>query len=89
MGEGEEDNTAELKEFADKNGYVGCFRASAKTGKNINDAMEFLIKAIVQRMEGVNNGDGKEVFTTDRKSVVLDKQNHSAKTDKKNKDNCC
>ena len=90
LGEGEEDNIESLKEFADKNGYVGCYRASAKTGKNINESMEFLIKSIVERMEGISSGEGKEVFTTDRKSVVLEKQNHTSSKSKNNqKDNCC
>ena len=36
------DNTKELEEFAKNNGFDGCFRTSAKTGKNVNEAMNYL-----------------------------------------------
>ena len=31
-----QDNTDELNNFSQKNGFIGCFRTSAKTGKNIS-----------------------------------------------------
>ena len=89
LEEAEQDNVAALKEFSDKNGYVGCFRASAKTGKNIDESMDFLIKTIVEKMEGATD-QGKQVFTTERKNVVLDKQPHASPAkEKKKQQNCC
>ena len=86
----EQDNTQPLKEFADKNGYSGSFRASAKTGKNINESMLFLIETIVTRLEGINTeGKPDAGFTTDRKSVVLDKKVAATKKDKKKDGECC
>lgn len=84
----EQDNCQSLKEFADKNQFNGCFRASAKTGKNINESMVFLIQTIVNRLEGAQNDGKEDAFNTNRNSVVLDKTQHVAKKDKKKKD-CC
>ena len=83
---------AELQEFAQKNEFCGSFRTSAKTGVNISESMEYLIKAIIKRMEDMQS-KGNEVFTTDRKSVLLDPEKHSqaeaAAKRKKDKDGCC
>ena len=83
---------AELQEFAQKNDFCGSFRTSAKTGVNISESMEYLIKAIIKRMEDMQS-KGNEVFTTDRKSVLLDPEKHSqaeaAAKRKKDKDGCC
>ena len=83
---------AELQEFAQKNDFCGSFRTSAKTGINISESMEYLIKAIIKRMEDMQS-KGNEVFTTDRKSVLLDPEKHSqaeaAAKRKKDKDGCC
>jgi len=77
-----------LKDFAEKNGFIGCFRSSAKAGINIGEAMEYLIKNIVERMENFAS-KGNDVFTTDRKSVVLDQEKHTTSAIKKKKDGCC
>ena len=69
----EDDNAEknpELEEFGNSNGFCGSFRTSAKTGLNINESMEYLIKNIIQRMEAMQS-KGNEVFTTDRKSGAL------------------
>lgn len=81
----------ELQEFAQNGEFCGCFRTSAKTGVNISESMEFLIKTIIKRMEDMQS-KGNEVFTTERKSVALDpeKHNQAATTKrKKDKDGCC
>ena len=86
--EGEPDET-ELNEFAKNNEFCGCFRTSAKTGLNISESMEYLIKNIIKRMEDMQS-KGNEVFTTDRKSVALDPEKHNqAATTKRKKDNGC
>ena len=48
--EKEVDN-GELKSFSDKNGFNGYFRTSAKTGENIGESMEFLLKNIFERIK--------------------------------------
>ena len=79
----------ELEEFGNSNGFCGSFRTSAKTGLNINESMEYLIKNIIQRMEAMQS-KGNEVFTTDRKSVALDPEKHNEVAQKrKQKDGCC
>ena len=53
--------------------------------------MAFLIKAIIKRMEDMQN-KGNEVFTTDRKSVALDPEKHNttaATKQRKKNDGCC
>ena len=79
----------ELEEFGSGNGFCGSFRTSAKTGLNINESMEYLIKNIIQRMESMQS-KGNEVFTTERKSVALDPEKHNDVAQKrKQKDGCC
>jgi len=78
-----------LKQFAEQDEFCGCFRTSAKTGLNINESMEFLIRTIIQRMEAMQS-KGTEVFTTERKSVALDPEKHNqAATAKRKKDSGC
>ena len=80
-----------LQEFAQGNEFCGCFRTSAKTGQNISESMEYLIKTIIKRMEDMAS-KGNEVFTTERKRVALDPEKHNqAATTKRKKDNggCC
>ena len=56
---------------------------------NINESMEYLIKNIIQRMEAMQS-KGNEVFSTDRKSVALDHEQHTEVSQKrKQKDGCC
>ena len=89
LEESEQEDVTALKEFADKNNYACCFKTSAKTGKNIEESMDFFIKIIINRMESVSN-EGNQVFSSERKNVVLEKQTHpSPAKEKKNKDNCC
>ncbi len=90
--DGDVENDPELQEFAKNNEFCGCFRTSAKTGLNISESMEFLIKTIVKRMEDMQNKGNEEVFSTERKSVALDPEKHnqaSTAKRKKDKDGCC
>ncbi len=40
-----------FEDFWEKNGYVKGFRVSSKTGENVKESMEYLIKKIIKRME--------------------------------------
>ena len=85
----EQDNITELQEFSDKNGFNGCFRTSAKTGKNISESMEFLIKEIIKRLEDINAKGGEG---NNRQSVALDPDKHNKEADakrKQEKGGCC
>ena len=88
-----EPDDGELKSFSDKNDFIGCFRASAKTGENINESMEFLIKNIIKRMEDMNKNDAQgkneDVFDKNKRtSVRLDNKNHTNVRKGKN-GGCC
>ena len=67
----------------------GAFRASAKAGININESMEFLIREIIKRMEGMASEGKPEVFTANRQSVVLDTKKHTDESQKRKKENDC
>ena len=83
----------DLTQFSEKNDFIGCFRASAKTGENINESMEFLIKNIIKRMEEMNkegNEQGKEdVFDKNKRTSVRLETNKHTNVMKKKKDKCC
>lgn len=64
-----------LEEFARNNGFIGAFRTSAKTGKKVSESMEFLIKTIINRMDQMMTGLGKQ-NRIERKSLQLDPKNH-------------
>ena len=66
----EEDNQ-EFEAFANNNGFVGCFRTSAKEGKNINEALNYLISNIITRMENMESKD-KKAFNSKREIIILD-----------------
>ena len=83
------EDAEKLIEFSKNNGFIGCFRTSAKTGKKVSESMEFLIKNIINRMEQVLIGQGKEK-RVDRKSVQLDPKNHTkAENARRRKKGCC
>jgi len=44
-------NTQELEEFAEYNGYDGFFMTSTKTGLNIKEAVDYLIDNILRRIK--------------------------------------
>ena len=47
------EDTTELREFANKNGYDGYFKTSALSGRNINESMKYLIFRIIERLEAI------------------------------------
>ena len=42
---------SEMKEFANNNGFCGGFEISVREGMLVHNAMEFLIKKIIERIE--------------------------------------
>ena len=89
--DGDVQNDPELEQFAQDNGFCGSFRTSAKTGVNITESMEYLIKTIIKRMEDMQSKGNEAVFTTERKSVNLDPEKHTqtATATKRKKDGGC
>ena len=85
----EEENIDELNEFSQNNGFIECFRTSSKTGKNISESMEFLIKNVIKQMEELNS-KGID-YKTERQSVALDPDKHNKEADLKRKKEggCC
>ena len=72
-------NDTKLQEFAKENGFDGAFRCSAKTGINISEAANFLLKTVISRLEEL------DIVPEERKSIVLGtkKQEEDDKKEKK------
>jgi len=82
-------NVSEIKEFTEKNKFIGFYRSSAKAGVNINESMEFLIKTIVDRMKSLSKYDEDCLMENDRRSIVLDSNKYSVGKEKSKGGGCC
>ena len=85
--ENNNDEEDKMKEFCEKNQFLRCFRTSAKTGTNIEEAMNFLISTIIDKMEKITTS-GSNPFEKDRKSLVLQSSKHKD-NNKENNQGCC
>ena len=83
-----DDDEEMIKDFCEKNKFLKCFKTSAKTGTNIEEAMLFLISNIVDKLEKIN-ASGNNPFEK-RESIVLDNNKHK-ESNKENSNNmgCC
>ena len=82
------DDEEEMKDFCEKNKFLRCFKTSAKTGTNIDEAMNFLINTIIDKMEALVQS-GTNPFEKDRKSMVLQSSKHSENNKENNGMGCC
>ena len=82
------DDEEEMKDFCEKNKFLRCFKTSAKTGTNIDEAMNFLISTIFNKMEALVQS-GNNPFEKDRKSLVLQSSKHSENNKENNGMGCC
>ena len=91
LEEGEQENYEDLKEFAKEGEFCGCFRTSAKTGLNINESMEYLIKNILKRFENAKQNANEPINDGNNKgdnNKKLNRENHNSKS-QKDKGGCC
>ena len=87
-----------LRNFLKKSYFDGYCKTSAKTGKNINEAVEFVIKEIIEKTKYLEKKDQK--FCDERKTIIFESKisgekenkrkngvskNNQEKKDKKNK----
>ena len=70
------DDEEQMKEFCEKNSFLGSYKTSAKMGTNIDEAMNFLIHDIIDKMEKFAQ-NGNNPFEKDRKSLVLQPKKHT------------
>ena len=83
------DDEEQMKEFCEKNNFLRCYKTSAKTGTNIDEAMNFLISTIIDKMESLSK-NGENPFEKDRKSMVLQSLKHSENNKENNSmGGCC
>ena len=67
------------KTYSQENDFIGCFMSSVKEDKNINEAMDFLIEKIIDRMEKFAQ-EGNFVFTDQVKRDTIKLNNNSNRT---------
>ena len=79
LNKDEIDNTHELEEFSEYNGFDCFFRTSAKTGLNVNEAMEYLIDNIIKRLDIMNLYEGKINYIERENENKEDKKNNQKK----------
>ena len=82
------DDEEEIKQFCETNSFLKCFKTSAKMGTNIEEAMNFLISTIIDKMEKLVES-GTNPFEKDRKSLVLVSSKHKENAQDKNGMGCC
>ena len=82
-----EDDEDMIKDFCEKNNFLKCFKTSAKTGTNIEEAMMFLIGNIVDKLEKISL-IGNNPFEK-RESLVLDNNKHKESNKENNNNNGC
>ena len=82
------DDDDKMKEICEQNKFLKCFKTSAKTGTNIDEAMNFLISSIIDKMESVVKS-GVNPFEKDRKSLVLQTSKHTENSKENNIGACC
>ena len=82
------DDEEQMKEFCEKNKFLRCFKTSAKTGTNIEEAMNFLISNIIDRMDKIAQS-GSNPFEKQRESLVLQKSKNSDNNKDNNMNGCC
>ncbi len=82
------DDEEQMKKFCDDHGFLRCFKTSAKTGSNIEEAMNFLVSTIIDKMEKLAES-GSNPFEKDRKSLVLQTSKQTETTKENNSMGCC
>lgn len=50
-------NHTELKELITKNHFVGACFVSAKTGQNVSNSLDYIVNAMIDRIENKNEDD--------------------------------
>ena len=86
--EANNDDEEQTKKFCDDHGFLRYFKTSAKTGSNIEEAMNFLISTIIDKMEKLAESGAKKK-KKDRKSLVLQPSKHNEEAEKNNSMGCC
>lgn len=75
----------EVQKFSQNNNYLGVFQTSAKTGDNVEDAMNFILDSVVDKLEKYTKDTGR-ALKKERKSEILLGE---TKEKKKESDGCC
>jgi small GTP-binding protein len=83
------DDEEKIKEFCESHSFLRCFKTSAKTGTNIDEAMNFLIEHIIDKMEKLAESGVNPFEKENRKSLVLQTKKHSEGEKGSNTMGCC
>ena len=83
------DDEEKINEFCESHSFLRCFKTSAKTGTNIDEAMNFLIEHIIDKMEKLAESGVNPLEKENRKSLVLQTKIHSEGDKGSNAIGCC
>ena len=61
-----------IKAFAEKNDYTGYMRTSAKMKIGVDETMDVFLKNIIERVFKYEKETNKPIFSSERKSIVLE-----------------
>ena len=71
-----------LKDFAERNEFIGCLSVSSKTGKNVNESIEFLIKTILKRINDMNSKNNENISLNEKQNHLMKDVNKDEKKEK-------
>lgn len=74
-----------LKDFAAKNGFIGCLYTSPKKNINIEQAAKILVREIMRRQQGLDSNDADKHDTI----VMTDYFNRRSRTEQNSRGSCC
>lgn len=80
-------NISELSEFSQSNNFSGFYRASAKTGENVESTMDSIITYIIKKLEELNKKGNKIEQRSSLFELKAKKQN--SKNEKNSNEECC
>ena len=80
-------NISELSEFSQNNNFSGFYRASAKTGENVDSIMNSIIAYIINKLEELS----KEGDKIEQRTSLFELKNKKVnkKSDKNSYEECC
>lgn len=85
LSEDKINDVEELEIFAKNNGFVKCFRTSAKTGYNVNESMDYLTQLIIKKFEDFASKD----FNSKRNTVNINPDDHKNDDPRPKQSWCC
>lgn len=81
-------NDQEGRNFAEQNQFINFFKTSCKTGVGVEECMDFMIKAIIDRLEEYSKNTNTPIEKDNRTSIVQKPRTETTSM-LNSKQNCC